>query len=491
MHLKIKFLKWSAGIPVAMLNEKTAEKMGVHILDRILIKKDSKETIILVDTIGNLVKENEIAVSSEVKELLDLKARDKLEASIAQPPKSMNFIKDKLINKKPLSKNQINEIIKELLNNSLSDAEIAMFISATYKNGMSFQETIYLIEAFLIKGQTLKFNRKLVADKHSIGGIAGNRTTPIVVSICAAAGLTFPKSSSRAITSAAGTSDVIETLTNVDFSVNEIKKIIKKTNACLVWGGAMRMVPADEKIIKIEKQMLLDSEPLLLASIMSKKLAVGSNYILIDIPYGKNAKVSFSRAIKLKQKFEKIGKYFKKKLEIVLTKGDEPIGNGIGPVLEMIDVLKILDPKQKGPEDLEKKSVFLAGKLLEMTGKTKKGMGIKKAEEILRTGKAYKKFKQIIEAQGGAIKKLIPGKFKREILSNKNGKVLEINNKTINLLARVAGCPADKSAGTYLHIHKNYKIKKNEKLLTIYSESKSRLRAAVRFCAKNKIISIK
>ena len=490
MQLKIKFLKWSAGIPVSMLNEKTAEKIGAHILSRILIKKGSKKIVTIVDTIGNLVKENEIAVSSELKDILDLNSGDKLEVSIAQPPRSMIFIKDKL-NNKILSKNQINEIIQDLADNSLSESEIAMFISATYKNGMNFQETIFLIEAFLITGNKLKFNNKFVADKHSIGGIAGNRTTPIVVSICAATGLVFPKSSSRAITSAAGTSDVIETLAKVDFSVNEIKHIVKKTNACLVWGGAIGMVPVDEKIIKIEKQLVIDSEPLLLSSIMSKKLAVGSNYILIDIPYGKNAKVNLSEAIKLKKKFKKIGKYFKKKLEVVLTNGDQPIGNGIGPVLEMIDVLKILDPNQQGPKDLEKKSVFLAGKLLEMTGKAKTGSGIKKAEEILKTGKAFEKFKQIIAAQGGAIKKLIPGKFKRDILANKTGKVLEINNETINLLARIAGCPTDKSSGVYLHVHKDDKVKKNEKILTIYSESESRLRAAVKFYTKNKGIFIK
>lgn len=490
MELKIKFLKWSAGIPVAMLNEKTAEKMGVRILDRILIKKDSKEIITIVDTIGNLVKENEIAVSSEIKEILNLKSGNKVEISLAPPPKSMGSIKEKLMGK-TLSKSQINEIIKDILNNSLSEPEIAMFISATYKNGMNIKETIYLIEAFLIKGHTLKFSDKFVADKHSIGGIPNNRTTPIVVSICAAAGLIFPKSSSRAITSAAGTADVIETLAKVDFSANEIKSIVKKTNACLVWGGAIGIVPADEKIIKIEKQLVIDSEPLLLASIMSKKLSVGSNYILIDIPYGENAKVNLTKALELKKKFEKIGKYFKKNLKVVLTKGNEPIGNGIGPVLEMNDVLKILDPSQNGPRDLEKKSVFLAGKLLEMTKKAKKGAGIKKAEEILMTGKAYEKFKQIISAQGGKIKKLIPGKFKHDVLSNKNGKVLEINNKTINLLARIAGCPADKFSGIYLYVHKNDKVKKNEKILTIYSESDSRLNEAVRFYFKNKIITIK
>ncbi len=157
----------------------------------------------------------------------------------------------------------------------------------------------------------------------------------------------------------------------------------------------------------------------------------------------------------------------------------------------MIDVLKVLDPNQDGPKDLEKKSIFLAGKILEMTGKAKIGSGIKKAKEILKNGKALEKFKQIIIVQGGAIRKLIPGKFKHDILAKKTGKILEIDNKAINLLARTAGCPADKYAGIYLHVHKDDKIKKNEKILTIYSESESRLRVAVRFYAKNKIIIIK
>ena len=157
----------------------------------------------------------------------------------------------------------------------------------------------------------------------------------------------------------------------------------------------------------------------------------------------------------------------------------------------MMDVLKILDPKQQGPKDLKKKSAFLAGKILEMTKKAKRNQGIKKAEEILNSGKAYKKFKQIIQAQDGAIKKLTPGKFKHNILADKTGKILKINNKAINLLARIAGCPTDKSAGIYLYAHKNYKIKKHEKLLTIYSESESRLSEAVKFHAKNKIIIIK
>lgn len=493
MKLKVKFLNWSAGIPVAIINRKTAFKLGVQIKGRIFLKKSSKysrEFYTVVNTIGTLVKKNEIAVSSEIKKQMNLREGQFLEIGLAESSESLNLIKKKLAKKK-LSKKEIEKIIFDVVSNELSEAEIALFVSSMYSNGMNINETIYLIKAILKFGSVFNLKNKFIVDKHSIGGIPGNRTTPLVVSICSAAGLTMPKSSSRAITSAAGTADVIEVLAPIEFDIKSLKKILKKANAFLVWGGAMGMVPADSEIIRVEKTLKIDPESQMLASIMSKKLAVGSNYILIDIPYGKTAKVTYNKALKLKKKFEKIAKVFHKKLKVVLTNGEQPIGNGIGPVLEMIDILKILDPKEQGPKDLEQKSLFLAGELLELTGKVKKGKGFEKAKEILYSGKAFKKFKQIIEAQGGKIKKLVPGKFKHDILSKKTGKVLEINNKLINFLARTAGCPTSKSAGVYLRVHKNYKIKKHETLLTIYAESKPRLNAAINFYKKNKPIKIR
>jgi len=333
--------------------------------------------------------------------------------------------------------------------------------------------------------------QKFVVDKHSIGGIPGNRTTPIVVAICASAGLTMPKSSSRAITSAAGTADVIETVAKIEFSIPELKKIVNKTGGCMVWGGALGLVPADAKIIQIEKSLGIDPQAQLLASIMSKKLAVGSKYILIDIPYGKNAKVSKEEALQLKKKFEYLGKYFKKKLKVVLTYGNEPIGKGIGPALELIDVIEVLDPKKQGPEDLEKKSCFLAGQIFEMTGKSKKGKGQEFAKQILDSGKAFKKFKEIIKAQRGHLNHLVPGKFVKHIIAKRGGVIDDISNKKITLLARTAGCPADKYAGLYIHVSEGQQVDKGNKLLSIYAESSSRLKTAVKMHQKLKPITFK
>src|SRR3989338_7016650 len=334
MKLKVKLLKWEAGLPVAMLHFKTADKLGVRYQGNISIKTLSthpKEMVSIIDTIdGPYVKESEILVSTEIKTAMNLKKGQNLDINLSPASESLNFIKKK-INGSVLSKDEINLIIKDIVRNSLSEPEIAFFVAAMYREGMSKSETINMIEAMLKYGNKFKIKGKYVVDKHSIGGVAGNRTTPIVVSICAAAGLIFPKTSSRAITSAAGTADVVETIADVDFSIDDIKKIIKKTNGCFVWGGSLGLAPVDDKIIRVEKIVNADSSSQVIASILSKKISAGSKHILIDIPYGKSAKFSLKEAEKLKKRFLEMEKAFDLRLEVVLTKGDEPIGNGIGP----------------------------------------------------------------------------------------------------------------------------------------------------------------
>jgi len=490
MELKVKILKWSAGFPVAMLNEHTANIIGVKIKDRILIKtltKKQNEVSTIVDTVSTIVKKDEIAISSELKERLGLNAGQKVDVDLSPTPKSMIFIRKK-VNNEELTQIEVNAIIKDIIDNSLSEAEIALFISAMYEKGMNMKETIFLINAILNSGRKLDVKGKYIVDKHCIGGVPGNRTTPLVVSICAAAGLIFPKSSSRAITTAAGTADVIETIAKVEFTIKELKTIVEKTGACLIWGGSLEIVPADEKIISIEKMLNIDPESQLLASIMSKKLALGAKYILIDIPYGKTAKFSKEKALKLGKKFEYLGKHFNKKMKVVLTNGSQPIGNGVGPALEMIDIIKIFKRSSDKPLDLEKKSVYLAGQIFEMTGKTKKGQGIILAQQVLDSGKAFEKFKEIIIAQKGKVDGIKSAKFKKDIFMKRDGKIVEYDNKKINSLARTAGCPMDKSAGLYLYKHVGDKLKKGEKLLTIYSESKARLKEADDFFLAQKPI---
>lgn len=497
MELKVKFIKWSAGIPVVILNKHSAEKIGVEVNDRVLIKtlsKNPSQMHVIVDISTDLIKPQEIAISEEVQNQMNLRKHQKIDVILSAPPKSLGLIKKKL-NNHELEVKEINQIIKDIVDNSISEAEIALFVSAMYRNGMTFKETTALIRAILKTGETFNLRRKYVVDKHCIGGVPGNRTTPIVVSICAATGLTIPKNSSRAITSPAGTADVIEAIAKVDFSLKELEKIILKTNGCMVWGGGLKVVPADAKIIHVEKMLEIDPQAQLLASIMSKKLSVGSDFILIDIPYGKTAKISdMKKALDLKKKFETLGKYFKKKLKVVITDGSQPIGNGIGPILELIDLISILDRKKQGPKDLEEKGIFLATQLLKLSGKYEKRECEQIARETLYSGKAFEKFKEIIKAQKGNVKdfdELKPGKWKKTFYCKRSCRVVEIDNKEITQLARVAGCPEDKKSGIYLYCKKGKVLEKKQPILTIYAETWSRLRAAVNYYKENNPIKFK
>jgi AMP phosphorylase len=491
MKLKVKILKLMAGRPVAILHKKTADKISVNIDDRITLNKDSKKIISIVDIATGLLKKDEIAVSNEIVKALKLREDELIDINIAPHPESINLIYKKL-KCHPLNEKELKKIISDIVKNALTEPEIAYFVSAMYKCGMSIEEVKYLIKATIDTGKKLKLRGK-IADKHGIGGIAGNRTTPIIVAICASAGLTIPKTSSRAITSAAGTADVIEAVAKVEFSIPQLYKIIKKTKACIVWGGSLGLAPADDKIIQIERLLNLDPEPQLLASILSKKLSVGSEYVLIDIPYGKSAKVLKNKALHLKKRFEKLARYFNLNIKCVLTDGSQPIGNGIGPVLEIRDLLAILRQEPNRPLDLEKKSLMLAALLLEMTGKAKKRKSKEMAKKILQSGKAFKKFQEIIKAQGGSLSngKLKLGSFSKEIKASRTGRIMEIDNKKINFLARLLGCPADKRAGIYLYKHKNSKVKKGTTLMTFYAESEEKLKEALVFHKKIKPIKIK
>lgn len=493
MQLKIKILKLIAGRPIAILSYETANKINVHVNERILISKNRKQTISIIDTTKGLIAPDELAISNEIVNVLDLKEGELVEVSLAEKPESTSLIRKKM-DGNPLEKEEIEMIIKDIVNNALTEPEIAYFVSAVYKNGMNDEETTSLISAMVSTGKKLNFSGRVV-DKHSIGGIAANRTTPIVVSICTAAGLIMPKTSSRAITSAAGTADVVEAIARVEFTVDEMKKIVRKTNGCMVWNGILGLSPADDKLIQIEKIINLDPEAQLLASVLSKKISVGSKYVLIDIPYGKSAKVDKRHGMILKEKFEKFGKKFGLKLKCVLTKGNEPIGNGIGPLLEIRDIIKVLR-REDSSKDLESKAVFLAGEIFELCDSVKKGKGWILAKDILDSGRAYEKFREIIEAQCGNVPKVeeiepLLGKFRKDILVSADGEIKIIDNKKINHVCNIAGSPMDKGSGMYLFKHVGNKVIKGEKIVTIYAESEARLDNAVTFFHKSKPIEYK
>lgn len=489
MRLKLTKIHFDAGRPVVFIDFSVAEKMDVHPGDRVQLIANKKKLISIVDISRGFLSKDQVSISEEIREFFGVDIGHLIEIKSLFQPQSLRLISKKMSGKE-LSKKEIHTIIKDIAENAITEAEVAYFVLSVYEKGMSFKETIYLTEAMCNTGLILKWPKGWkVTDKHSIGGIPGNRTTPIVVSICAACGLIMPKTSSRAITSAAGTADSVESIAKVDFELNDLKKIVKKTGACFAWGGSLGLAPADDKLIRVERILNLDPESQLLASIISKKLAAGSKYVLIDIPFGGGAKVSKKEADNLRNKFLKIAKHFKLHMKVIMTDGSQPIGNGVGPVLEMIDVLKVLK-REDPPKDLENKSILLAGELLELTGKAKKGLGIMMAAEVLNSKKALLKFYDIIKNQGENKNGLKLAKLKKEIRADRTGKINSIDNKLINHLGRTLGCPQDKGAGIYLHKKRFEIVNKNDLLVTFYSESKEKLEDAIRQFNKDKPISI-
>lgn len=490
MKLKIKNFNWYAGKPVVFLNDKTAKKMNVFVDDRVAIT-NKKKVYAIVDVFSKLIKQDEIGVSHELNRVLKLRTGTKVEVSVSEMSDA-SFLIRKKINGETLSQEELNLVISEIVHNNLTEAEIAFFTAAEKLNGMKFEETVSLTKAMVKTGATLKFKGKYIADKHCIGGVAGNRTTPIIVAICASVGLTLPKTSSRAITSASGTADVIETISNVSLPLKKIIQVVNSKKACLAWGGSLGLAPSDDKIIQVERLLNLDIESQLLASIMSKKISVGANYLLIDIPYGRGAKIKdIEKAKYLGNKFYRMARQFKIKMKVVYTDGSQPIGNGFGPVLEMIDILKVF--QNNGPQDIKEKSIYLATELIKLCGiKNAKA----KAIESLESGRAYQKFKEIINTQNGKknfkekVKNLKLAKFKKTIIAKKSGKITRISNKGINSLCRILGTPETISAGVYLHKHLE-EVKKGEPLLILYTESKTKMKDALKFLKEFKPIEIK
>lgn len=394
-------------------------------------------------------------------------------------------IRDKLIGRK-LQYKEIYAIMDQISQQKLGNILTTYFAASGISQGFSDEEIYFLTKAMVETGEKLEFSG-IVADKHSIGGVPGTRTTMIVVPIIAAAGYKIPKSSSRAITTPGGTADDFEVLAPVNLTKEKIYSTVKNTNGCIVWGGSFNIAPADDIIIKVEEELLFESYDKILISIMAKKVAFGSTHVVIDLPYGKNVKVhSFSEAKMLKKKFENLAKKFGLKIEVLVHKTEEPAGRGLGPILETRESMLVLEQAQDRALDLEARSINLAGTLLELcladSSKTLRDRmriqyknGFNWALEILRSGQALSKFKEIIDAQGGNGKvvssDLKPGKHKFDFVAKKNGKVVEFEIKNLSKLTRILGAPEMKTAGIYLRKKLGETVVKNEPICTFYTDS--------------------
>jgi putative thymidine phosphorylase len=399
---------------------------------------------------------------------------------------AIDAIKKKLVGKH-LSYEEIFAIMDEIVNRKLSPVLTTYFAAAGFKEGFSDEELYSLTKAMVATGPRLKFPG-IVADKHSTGGVAGTRTTMILVPIVAAAGFIIPKTSTRAITSPAGTADTMEVVAPVTFTTDQITHIVNKIGGCIVWGGHVGLAPADDILIQVEKPLAFESYDKIIVSVMAKKVASGANHVVIDLPVGPTMKIQhFKDAEEIARKFGLLAKRFNVKMVFDINETRQNAGRGIGPVLEARDVFQVLEQAPERPLALEAKALRLAGKLLSLCLGDEKGKksvdGEELAKEMLTSGKALKKMREIIRAQGGdpdvVSSKLTPGKEKFEIKSPRKGMVAAINNQQITVICRILGCPADKRSGMYLNRKLEETVDKGDILATIYCSDKWRLKEAV------------
>ena len=479
-----------------------AKKLGLQLGDRVklclskycsLEKKDFLVCELLIAEVSSKLsdsninlKKGEVGLFKDIFEKAGAVEGEKITLMASTKANSIEYIRKKFVGEIKLNQRHFEEIITDIILNRYSDIEKTFFVLACAAHQLNNKETIGLTNAMINAGQHLDFknekNKGIIVDKHCIGGVPGNRTTMLVVPIVAAAGLTMPKTSSRSITSPAGTADTMEVLARVDLSLSEMDVVVRKTGACMTWGGSLDLSPADDIIINVEHPLSIDSEGQMIASILSKKVTAGATHVLLDIPVGKTAKFKNRKeGLRIKKRFEKIGKAVGLKMQVIITDGEQPVGRGIGPYLESQDVLKVLKNDSQNLTRLKDKAIYMSGLVLEMGGAAKKGKGHLLAKELLESGKAYKKFEEIIEAQGkqAPIKK---AKYIESVLATKSGVIRAIDNKRISKLAFLLGNPKEKAAGVYISKRVGEKVNMGDELFQFYSNSQTKLKYAVLEC---------
>ena len=480
-NLEVKKIDLEIEKPLAVINSLTLDELKIKPSARIKIKNDSYELMCEVVSSSDLVPPNSVGLKGLDIESLNVVEGQKVNIFMRRRPASLEHIKNKRTGS-VWSDSQIRTIVNDITVGNYTDLEIAMFTLAQYYLGLSMDEITTLTQHMAESGTTLDFEEP-VYDKHSIGGVPGNKVSLIIVPTVAAAGLLIPKTSSRAITSPSGTADTMEVLCDVNFSADEILEIAPKTRGMLVWGGTLDLSPLDEIVIhKVEQPLGIDPHSQMLASIFSKKLSTGVDYLVLDIPTGEGTKMPTREdAINYAQESTELGRRLGLQVEAALSFGEQPLGRAIGPALEAREALEVI--QGKGPTSVFEKSVELTGILFEMAGLAPPGQGGALASGYVLKRKTQAKMEEIIGVQGGdpnvKPEDVVVGEFTVDVEAPKDGYIVKISNVAVKKIANAAGTPRHKEAGVYLHKKTGEFCKKGDKLMTIYANSEGRLTDAL------------
>lgn len=469
--------------PVLFLHEGclVCRAEGFTALARVKVKCRGREIVATLNVVtGDWLGSGEAALSNAAWRALAPQPGDLAGFAHADPPESAGILRAKVFGAR-LDEHQFTAVLHDALASRLSDIELAAFVTACAGDRMDLDESVALTRAMIAVGERIDWGGGLVLDKHCVGGLPGNRTTPIVVSIVAALGYRIPKTSSRAITSPAGTADVMATMTTVDLDLEAIRRVVEGEGGCLASGGAMRLSPADDVLIRIERPLDFDSDGQMVASILSKKAAAGATHVLIDVPVGPTAKVrSHAAADAIARRLAFVGEALGLRVGIHMSDGTQPVGRGIGPALEAHDVLSILRNAQDAPGDLRERSLDIAGAVLDLVPGARPLAGRAQAEAVLRSGTALRKFEAICAAQGGFRE---PGRaqFVTPYEARADGRIAAIDNRQLARVAKLAGAPHDANAGVVCLLRAGDRVARGEPLFFVHADSQGELAYALDF----------
>lgn len=432
---------------------------------------------IIADAQAGLASD-EIGLPQPAFRRLGIAAGDTVEIAPAKAPQSLEAVRAK-IRGETLSPKMMADVVADFAAHRCSDMEVAAFLIAC-ASFMTADETLSLTEAMVSAGARLAWGERTVVDKHCIGGIPGNRTSMIIAPVVAAHGLLIPKTSSRAITSPAGTADTMEVLARVDLTADEMRAVVERCGGCLIWGGRVNLSPADDVMISVERPLGVDTPEQMVASIMSKKVSAGSSHLVVDMPVGPSAKIrDAGAALRLRKLFEFIAARMGLSIEVVATDGSRPIGRGVGPLLEARDVLAVLEGRPDAPRDLADKAALVAGRLLEVDPEVRGGRGEALARELVASGAARRKLDEMIEAQGPSPLNAKLGALTHEVTAQRAGRVVAINCERIAAVARLAGAPTDPGAGLELLKGVGDPVRAGDPLYRIYGAEPSEFGFAI------------
>lgn len=490
LHLTLRARRlgiYASGEPVVFMRTDcfVCRSEGLSARSQVLLAANGRETVAtLYHVSSDLLASDEAGLSEDAWSRLQVADGDPLVARHPDPVESLAKVRSRVHGNR-LDDAGLQAILRDVVERRYADVHLASFITACASLPLDARETVGLTRAMVDVGEKLSWPSRPVVDKHSVGGLPGNRTTPIVVAIVAAHGLTMPKTSSRAITSPAGTADTMETLAPVDLDLPAIRRVVEQESGCIVWGGAVRLSPADDILIRVERALDLDPEGQLVASVLSKKIAAGSTHLVLDMPVGLTAKVrSLEAARTLSARLTEVAAEFGLEVRVIESDGTEPVGRGIGPALEARDVLAVLQGSDDAPADLRARACTLAGALLELGGAVAAGQGRVIAERTIEDGSAWAKFQRICEAQGGMREPPVAA-LRQPILATRQGRIKAIDNRKIAKIAKLAGAPDIKAAGLEMHIRVGELAVADEPLCTVHAQSPGELQYAFAYASRH------